>query len=795
MGAETLPPPVTETPTLEARDLELSGITETTSNALLNLKKEITDASKGTNQSEYAVVEKFVLENKEKIKKITRAEIAELKAAIIDSNAELEWRLKVEGEHLVFETPEDKAKKETVSPTPTESVAPPETQPRAPETPRAPEGRAEVDAEAEARAAIKEMIDWEWEIVQVSGWKNEFLQWILDGIRDFLVSFGLVDMAAKFEGYTEWIQQKTIVDQTIGALKTYTGSSLDFASDGKSKTELFNAINEQISLTKDVGNEGGKLNLAPNIIKFVFSGDGQALRSAERHSDSEHLRLIRWKLLTIQDNPGMLGDLSPQDRLLEIFTIEDDPALQGRYLSRYDADAKETNTFADDAPTTTPPTWPVTGWEAEPDSTPVVPRNMDDSDLEAKIDQWTRMAQEADQKIIDKKAEIEELKKLPEWEEKTKKLETANTELQKATKERDEIIARFKTEIEEMKKALQGLIVLTNVKITAAQIQIGTYQDKLKVVPGDQEAKDGKEKAEKAIQSMKLYIQDASKNPPIWLQPALDAISELTLWDTALEAFQTYCSARGKLEAAMKPIAERTPEATPDTTKLETEKCADEIGKIKLLVTSHYEYFKTASTPEWKKYIIERAQYYKRKAGEQRTKAIDENKKIIAELEVTPEDTWILEKLRKSEAAMASIEESMKEIDRIIEGMTKPAEAAETGTLEPLDPKSKNNLLYSNWKLYQINSTGKMYREMFWKEWLLNRRVRWWAGGQIDVSSVNAQPDSYKTITYRDAIGLMKWLEKEGKIKEGNIVTISEEDIKTKLHPVKVAPSPTPPTT
>jgi len=45
---------------------------------------------------------------------------------------------------------------------------------------------------------------------------------------------------------------------------------------------------------------------------------------------------------------------------------------------------------------------------------------------------------------------------------------------------------------------------------------------------------------------------------------------------------------------------------------------------------------------------------------------------------------------------MASIEESMKEIDRIIEGMTKPAEAAETGTLEPLDPKSKNNLLYSN---------------------------------------------------------------------------------------------------
>jgi hypothetical protein len=101
--------------------------------------------------------------------------------------------------------------------------------------------------------------------------------------------------------------------------------------------------------------------------------------------------------------------------------------------------------------------------------------------------------------------------------------------------------------------------------------------------------------------------------------------------------------------------------------------------------------------------------------------------------------------------------------------------------LTPLDPRDKNNLLFFEWKLYQVSQGpyDKIFKEIVFKDWTLQGYE---TNTFIPLTEIKNNPTKYKAITYEDAQEIIKGLTTEQmNLKDGKWIYVEPGHFAGKL--------------
>lgn len=294
--------------------IDLTKLKTDTEGALKDLQKELgfDESKKDWEHKEMEEIVKFIKENKDKITRITRVELDQLKADLIDSDSVLGWKLNIKDDQV--ETQETQA-----------AITTP------PETPKE-ENKAEGPEEKAIQQAKNFFALEETDEIKVAS-KAPFTlgSWLGKMIQGFILkmkeAFGLdvSEDKAKMEGYSNYdMQQKCAI--VLGALSPYMGKGIEALYGPKEGSKK----NEE-SLVRLIEWAWIPTKYARSSLKYIFTGDNTTLDKLPSSIKTETLQAIRGKYL-LADEDGSLKEKTSREKLEDIFTIE--PEEVGTYIQR-----------------------------------------------------------------------------------------------------------------------------------------------------------------------------------------------------------------------------------------------------------------------------------------------------------------------------------------------------------------------------------------------------------------------------------------------------------------------------
>jgi len=160
------------------------------------------------------------------------------------------------------------------------------------------------------------------------------------------------NLKAKAEGYKNY-ESKQKVEETFKVLSQYMGDSL---------WEITNIADKEALVTKiewlGLPLVAGWNILASPMMKFIFTGDEEALKDLPDDFDSKILHALRGKYLTLGDTPQTTASLNVLEKINLVFTLE--AGKEQDYIERYkyDKEKRENNNQvpSEDAPAIEPAT-------------------------------------------------------------------------------------------------------------------------------------------------------------------------------------------------------------------------------------------------------------------------------------------------------------------------------------------------------------------------------------------------------------------------------------------------------
>lgn len=160
------------------------------------------------------------------------------------------------------------------------------------------------------------------------------------------------NLKAKAEGYKNY-ESKQKVEETFKVLSQYMGDSL---------WEITNIADKEALVTKiewlGLPLVAGWNILASPMMKFIFTGDEEALKDLPDDFDSKILHALRGKYLTLGDTPQTTASLNVLEKINLVFTLE--AGKEQDYIERYkyDKEERENNNQvpSEDAPAIEPAT-------------------------------------------------------------------------------------------------------------------------------------------------------------------------------------------------------------------------------------------------------------------------------------------------------------------------------------------------------------------------------------------------------------------------------------------------------
>jgi len=257
-----------------------------------------------------------------------------------------------------------------------------------------------------------------------TNWAVNIIKKLILDFYGMLEGFG-IDVRgkkAKLEGYKDY-DSKQKVDETFKVLSEYMGESVKWITDIKDKEALV-AKMEWLGLPLLHGDN----ILAGPIMKIVFTGEESAWNDLPDDFDTDILKAVRGKYLTLKDNPRSLGGMTTLQKLNEIFTIEENMRASYITLADYSEPEIPTSPNIPTSQTTTPEHIPT------------------DEEIKKIEMEQIKTAQDADEKLIKMQ----------------KELDNANTISPAGSAK----VAEAKTKFDEAKKSVGTITEWSKVKIT-----------------------------------------------------------------------------------------------------------------------------------------------------------------------------------------------------------------------------------------------------------------------------------------------------------------------------------------
>lgn len=413
-----------------ASDLILENVSTQTEVALKKLKQElwVDDAKTANEQKEFEEVKKFFEENKDKIKKITHAELTQLKEAIIDTKEEknkdqeeLEGTLEVTADGAIDF-------KENVASTPPSSPA---------ETPSAP---AENTATAIA-STDQRILELGNNIPEIPEFKNpKKMSWLKEWIINSIGTTGILGAIRKFLMWYETAEEMT---DTMTAMKNIMSIR---------KSSQINSLINMSQITeydfRDILRNNNHLDFTNmrNVEAAFLWKHSEDARLAPYHNIYFGIEDMAHKTDIDNDNSVVRFE-----KLLEYSKWTD---LVQAYGTRPEADL------------------PVA-------PTPVEPQAPTEEEKQAERIAEIKTAQEADENLKKTQEEVEKAKALPDSAEKKAKVDEAETKLKTAETTVNAIVETSKTKIAEMLKKSEDELKDTELTIDQKTSQKKTLESQL----------------------------------------------------------------------------------------------------------------------------------------------------------------------------------------------------------------------------------------------------------------------------------------------------------------------------
>jgi len=291
----------------ETPELIFNDVPSNTARELEKLKKELAveDTKTTGEHSEWNSVKTFFETEKSKIKSISRTEINELKAAIVDTDTEL-WELKVDttGKIEYTETVATPAK----APTELTPAIPPITEETDP-TRAAALAYLTLDSEKEAFETVAP------QKLDIGKWIGKFFWEMLMNLKKML-GIDTRNEEAKIEWYTDFLMKQK-AQALLSALTPYTSAewlqSLKWPEGDKEKEE---------ELVKMVETAWIPMEFIRTSLSYILSGDPEILSKPRKGVNKDTMMVLRGKFLTDSEDEEK-RDMSPRDKLIALFETTD----------------------------------------------------------------------------------------------------------------------------------------------------------------------------------------------------------------------------------------------------------------------------------------------------------------------------------------------------------------------------------------------------------------------------------------------------------------------------------------
>lgn len=293
-----------------APDLLFDNVKDQTERELQKLKDKLWVIDTNTNHTaEWEKIKAVFQEKKDTIKKISAAELAELKEEIEDPNSDLAGNVEVSAEWDI---------NYNNNPAPSPAAAP-ETPPTS----------TEMTTAINFFKEEGEFIDQNTEPPETLG--TRIGKWLKNMISGFVISlkemFGqdVSNEKAQLEWYKDALSKKR-VEGMITGLSPYMGWALEKAS--ITKKEWLADFIEWTGIPLVYRSENGQqqIMIAPQVMKYVFEWTGwEKLQNILKNKPEtfENIQAVRGKYLS-QNSSVEFADISAIERVKKIFTVEEE---------------------------------------------------------------------------------------------------------------------------------------------------------------------------------------------------------------------------------------------------------------------------------------------------------------------------------------------------------------------------------------------------------------------------------------------------------------------------------------